>query len=171
MSCRVNSSCGLHVHLDMRQRRPTKCYKNLIRTQDILMQLVDSTRRNNVEYCEKVNVDPALLKKLYFSDTGKPDYNGMYIGRGNQSSNPTYDRYTAINAQAYYKFRTIEVRLHHGSIDMTEIYNWCLLLTTIVDARTIANPITNLEQLKSSCRAMKTQTVKYINRTIEKYAS
>lgn len=43
----VNNSCGLHVHLDMRNRDVKKVYGNLLGAQDLLFSLVDNHRRKN----------------------------------------------------------------------------------------------------------------------------
>lgn len=175
LNATVNKSCGLHVHLDMRHRRPTKSYKNLIRCQDILMAAVHPDRRTNQRYCKKVDIDESMLKKMYFPENGKPDYFGVYIGRGGRAANgnvnPTSDRYTAINAAAWYKFRTIEIRLHQGSIDMDEVMNWVSLLNTIVDARTISTRVDNLTVLKRVCRAIKPSTVSYLKEVMDKYSA
>lgn len=49
----VNSSCGLHVHLDMRQRDKESCYKKLLKFQDALFALVNEDRWGNT-YCQFV---------------------------------------------------------------------------------------------------------------------
>lgn len=51
----VNSSCGLHVHLDMRNRNVDKCYTNLLNFQDLLFRLVAKSRQNN-NYAEYVTL-------------------------------------------------------------------------------------------------------------------
>ncbi len=48
---RTNSSCGLHVHLDMRKRNAKNCYDRLMKFQDVLFGLVAKNRWGN-EYCE-----------------------------------------------------------------------------------------------------------------------
>lgn len=41
---KANESCGLHVHLDMRQREPDECYQKLLRFQDALFAIVNKDR-------------------------------------------------------------------------------------------------------------------------------
>jgi putative amidoligase enzyme len=104
---KVNASCGLHVHLDMRNREPSKAYANLVLTQPLLFRLVTKGRKRS-GYCDEVSQGTS--------------FESMTHG----------DRYRTINASAYEKFKTIEVRMHHGTIDGEKIVNWiCLLLETI----------------------------------------
>lgn len=100
---RVNDSCGLHVHLDMRQRKMMDCYEKLLKVQDILFGLVNKNRWNN-QYCKYTN----------------------------KNAN---NRFTAINKESFQKHKTIEVRLHHGSIDVKEIGNWINLLLKAINTK------------------------------------
>lgn len=103
---KVNSSCGLHVHLDMRYRDVRKCYQKLVDFQDILFGLVSPRRWTN-EFCE-------------WSDPTR-----------NQ-----WDRFCAINYTAFAVHKTLEVRLHHGSVDTVKIGAWIqLLLRAIKDKK------------------------------------
>lgn len=104
---KVNKSCGLHVHLDMRNREPSKAYANLVLTQPLLFRLVHKSRKRS-GYCDEINTESKFEQMV---NSG---------------------RYYTINASAYSKFKTIEVRMHQGTIDGDKIVNWiCLLLETI----------------------------------------
>lgn len=48
----TNNSCGLHVHLDMRQRNKRACFDKLFKMQDVMYRLVKPNRWRNT-YCEK----------------------------------------------------------------------------------------------------------------------
>jgi hypothetical protein len=108
----VNDTCGLHVHLDMRKYleaetrdKITTIFTNLVKSQKYLQGLVHADRVYN-DYC-----------------------------RPNTKTDPFYspNRYRAINSQALGRHKTIEVRLHHGSLDITEVINWVTLLLGIVN--------------------------------------
>lgn len=90
MGARVNKTCGLHVHLDQRNNtQPDIAFKNLVRSLSLLYTVVPKTRRENT-YCKRnhtTNFDQAR--------------NG--------------NRYKAINASAYYRYKTLEVRLFGGT--------------------------------------------------------
>lgn len=106
-STSVNKTCGLHVHIDCRNRDVEHVYNNLIRCQRLLFSMVPVSRRKN-SYC-------AWLTPRTFDNL--PD-----------------GRYFAINGAAYSKHKTIEVRLHSGTVDMSKITRWVDILRHIVDA-------------------------------------
>lgn len=108
MGAKVNSSCGLHVHLDQRNRTPEdvkQTFANFIRAQNLLFEVVPSSRREN-NFCKK--------------------------HRGTDFEQATRgQRYKAINASAFRKHRTIEIRLFNGTVNATKIINWVKTLWAI----------------------------------------
>lgn len=106
--------CGLHVHLDMRNRRKDLVYSNMVACQDILLGIVDPSRHNN-EFCTSVS-----SKKFPTNFTGE-----------------RRDRYKTINAAAYYKYKTIEIRMHQGTVDFDEIANWTSLLIKLANYKKV----------------------------------
>lgn len=100
----VNKSCGLHVHLDMRDVYGTgrlgARINRLRKALPILGLMVSESRRHN-SYCQ------------------------LEVSRRNG------DRYFAVNLTSLEKHRTIEVRLHSGTTDYTKISNWVELLYSI----------------------------------------
>lgn len=113
----VNDSCGLHVHLDMRQRDVNKSYNRLRMFQDMLFGMVDKERRSNNEYCEYTT-----------------DYND-------------HGRYVAINRESYESHKTIEIRLHQGSVNVKQIKNWINLLLKILNTKDKPAQMTNKTQV------------------------
>lgn len=58
-----NESCGLHVHLDMRNRDKEKCYTRLFNNLDMLSKKVAKHRLNN-DYCDlNTDINMALAGK------------------------------------------------------------------------------------------------------------
>jgi hypothetical protein len=100
----TNETCGLHVHLDMRNRNVNKCYEKLLKFQHIIFPLVDHSRWIN-EYCG-----------------------------WSTKNNKEYRRMTAINYTAYDKHKTIEVRLHQGTTNVRAIENWVKLLLKAIES-------------------------------------
>ena len=102
----VNDTCGLHIHIDMRNRDVNKCYERLIKFQDILFGMVEKERRSN-SYCK------------FATDQNK------------------FDRYVAINKEmAYSQHKTIEIRLHHATLDLKRIEQWIKLLLKVISSTT-----------------------------------
>ena len=107
---KVNATCGLHVHIDVRKRDPLDVYARLLRAMPWLYAVVSPSRksgRHAEQYCAR--------------PTKEPDYE---------------NRYRAVNFCSVSAHRTIEVRLHHGTIDARKITMWCELLLAIVKAPT-----------------------------------
>lgn len=99
---------GLHVHIDMRRRNKDLVYNNLVSCQYALLSIVDPKRYNN-EFCRVVE-----SRKFPTEFTGQRE-----------------ERYKTINAAAFYKYKTLEIRMHEGSVDFTQISNWVDLLIRI----------------------------------------
>lgn len=100
----VNGSCGLHVHIDARNRPPVETARRLVRAQELLYRMVPVSRsRNN------------------------------FCARSKSASLSPKTRYRGVNTAAYGKFRTIEVRIHSGSVNADKIINWVKVLTKIAD--------------------------------------
>lgn len=107
LGAEVNSSCGLHVHIDMRHRNANECLDRLVRGQTLLYAMVPQSRRNN-HYCKPT---PKMCKNV--------DYG--------------IDRYHGINVDAYHKYYTLECRIHSGTVNATKITNWVDLLLQLTD--------------------------------------
>jgi hypothetical protein len=94
----VNTSCGLHIHLDCRDKTDDEVRKIAKRMDSwlkALQEFVPESRRTN-SYC-----------KFGFSVS---------------------DRYRAVNYTSFGKFKTLEIRLHSGTVDYTKIIAWIRLL-------------------------------------------
>lgn len=105
----TNRTCGLHVHLDMRNKTEEErklIYGKLVRAHTGLYSMLPASRKAN-HYC-RPNTSP--------SDPNEED------------------RYYAVNWTALRKHGTIEVRSHSGTVDPVKINNWVELLIAARDA-------------------------------------
>ena len=96
---KVNTSCGLHVHIDCRGRIEAdvrKIAKRMTSWLIALKEFVPESRRNNSDYAA-----------LSFSEVS---------------------RYRAVNFTAFQKYQTLEIRLHSGTVDYTKIIAWIRLV-------------------------------------------
>ncbi len=99
---KVNKTCGLHVHLDMRGKtfkEVTKIARNYNKWLYALREFVPESRRNNDQYCAW----------------------GI----------STRNRYHAVNVCSFERHKTLEIRLHSGTTDFTKIISWIRLLELI----------------------------------------
>lgn len=102
--CKVDRTCGLHVHVDVRDLdldQAKAVYRRLIRLQSVLKQLVPPSRRRN-RYCR---------------------------WRSNLAGGT---RYTAINFRSYSKFKTIEFRCQSGTTNREKIETWAEICYQLV---------------------------------------
>lgn len=114
--------CGLHVHVDVRRREKDVVFNNLVACQHLMFQMVPKARRNG-EFSMKVH-----SRKFPTKFTGKRQ-----------------DRYMSINAAAFYRHQTLEIRMLEGTTDFATVSNWVDLLVKITNHK---------EPVKSSVRTM-----------------
>jgi len=141
MKAVVNETCGLHVHLDMRGLDSLiikQRFVNLVKSQKYLQGMVTEKRRTN-HFCKPTRgLDPYLQP----------------------------ERYYAINGRALQKYNTIEVRLHHGTLDATEIINWITLLLDIIKGEEIKRAPATLEKFMTKIK-IRPEIKEYVKKKIE----
>lgn len=144
----VNWTCGFHVHLDMRRRLVKKAFKNLVLAQDVLYKMQPSSRRKN-KFCKPTT------------------YTLMTLMEKNTSSIRSPARYLGVNPYAMKKHKTIEVRIHTGTINYEKIVNWVDTLIAIVNAPKIKTRITEINIAKRL--KLPGHLVKYINNRVDRF--
>jgi len=139
----VNKSCGMHVHIDMRNRDSDKSYQNLVSAQGVFFKM-----------------NPKSRLEEYAKRSQERDFE---IAKG------TGDRYRGINATAYNKHKTIEIRIHSGTIDYIKVTNWIELLLSVVNCE--KKHVKNFISLKSFCETFSIPEAlrEYIKERIEKF--
>jgi Putative amidoligase enzyme len=121
---KVDVRCGTHVHFDMRNRDVKLVYENLFKTQKFLRKFVTKNRKYN-RFCQ-MNKAETFDKQLSLGD-----------------------RYYSLNVQAYSRHKTIEVRMHQGTLDPSEIVPWIKLLLKIVNYQaSVPDKVNTLKQAR-----------------------
>lgn len=120
----VNSSCGLHVHLDARNMS-IKHWRNLYINYARLEAIIDSfmpnsRRRNNNGYCRSIANYPRLEAAI-FACNSIEDIRALFGSR-----------YYKINAEAYMRHKTVEFRQHSGTTDYEKISMWVAFLQKLL---------------------------------------
>jgi hypothetical protein len=69
-------------------------------------------------------------KRLFHADLMRRTYPKR---KGDGSNQVGGDRYYAFNVQSWFKYGTVEIRLHHGTVNRDKIVNWALLWTSFFD--------------------------------------
>ena len=128
----VNTSCGLHVHLDMRHRNAHQVYTQLFQTQPALYSLVPQHRRDSI-YC-------VPNEKPHFA------YAAERFG---------------INTNALREHGTLELRMHAGTVNAEQINHWISILLAIVKTKKyFSHPVQDVETLHSIVK-LKPETLDY----------
>ena len=104
--CRAytNSTCGTHVHIDMRGKDVNK----VCRIANNLTNIICSWRTLLPRHRVQNRFARMVTSFGYIRDSG--------------------DRYCAINLQSYRMHKTLEIRSLEGTLDFYTIWNWCKFL-------------------------------------------
>lgn len=147
----ANRSCGLHIHCDMRNRDHKLAYKNLVRVQNILRGSQPTGRINNI-HCRPNATDSFATIESENRD----------------------NRYWVVNPNAYKEHTTLEVRIHEGTTECKDIYNWIAFLDTIVSLKTElpVNKLTLASQLNESYSlGIPDSAVQYVDTRVKRFNS
>lgn len=143
VSAKVNQSCGLHVHLDMRSISKNKdlIHQNLVNTQAILYSLVPKSRRDN-QYCRH---------------TAESRFSHV---EGNH--------HLGVNTKdAYGKHKTFEIRIHSGTTNLLKINNWIELLNSIANNTKPMPVCKNLDDLQNNLdKPLRPELIDYITKRV-----
>jgi hypothetical protein len=140
LGCKVNKTCGIHVHHDARDL-DLASWKRLLTTYATFEAQIDtyqpaSRRANNAYYCR------SLTSRFYGSPTETVDrINGARRRETLQTLWGT--RYVKVNTQSYVKHGTLEFRQHAGSVNGEKVNNWIILTQLMVLAAKSNKPRTN----------------------------
>lgn len=144
----VNRSCGLHVHLDVRDRDASVVYTNLVRAM-ALLKGSQPVGRTTSKFCVPNKYD----------DIDKHQ-DGLEASK-----------YLVVNPRPFHDGRgTVEVRVHEGSVDAEAITNWVMFLNTIANKQeVIANKKYNRAKDLNKAIALPAACINYIDSRIEKF--
>ena len=142
----VTRSNGLHVHFGL-TRVPKTNLLNLVqywyRHEELIFRLVKRGRRNN-SYCHKYCAETGKYVSAYrdimkltkkhsvLSDLVDSDY---FLS---DNASDLFEKYKALNTSNLMRSYgtasgTVEVRLHHGTLDSAEIESWVILMQQVIN--------------------------------------
>lgn len=133
---RVDKSCGLHVHVDCRdfKRKDPSDFQKLsfvwAKLESKMFSLVSTGRRDN-NYCKPWGNDfwPSSIRKVKSFDY-RPN-----------------SRYMSLNLESFHAHKTVENRMHQGTINPKKILTWAAINSKIVDFAK-KNSIKKIETIK-----------------------
>lgn len=147
LNVRIDKSCGLHVHVDMRTRDHIKSFYNLVRMQKFLYSMVPAKRKAS----RRENGYSQVVESPEWSVPG--------------------DHYYGINSEAWNKYKTLEIRMHCGTSQTRKINNWISLLVGIVDAPKLTSAIPDTIKDMQDTLGLSDGHIKYVESRLAKFAS
>ena len=124
---KVNSSCGLHIHIDGANHTP-RSLKNLVFTfrakEDLIFKAVGTQRSRLEHWCKPIDdklVDS--IKKLKTTDNSslRSTWYGTYDDWHDESAHYHASRYHALNLHSLWYRGTVEFRLFEATLHAGEI--------------------------------------------------
>ena len=127
---KVNSSCGIHIHIDGAKHTPVSL-KNVINfmcsRQDLVYEALD-VKAGREYYCQKMcpellkeikskrELDSGSIEKLWYSSA-----NNGYYGEVDSHSRYNKTRYQCLNLHSYFYRGTVEFRLFNSTTHAGEL--------------------------------------------------
>ena len=138
LGAKVNSSCGLHVHIDARNMS-VDSVKAVVRrymlNEDIIDKFMPKTRRkDNNRFCR------SILSACYYSSQAVAlNELGWMSTIQEMTQRFLGNRYVKLNIMSYLVHGSIEFRHHGGTTDAKKIVNWVSFCQQFVDGAIAGN--------------------------------
>lgn len=133
---KVNTSCGLHVHWNVRDYTGADVKDLLtlyIKFEEVIDSLVAPSRRGDVnEYSYSLR----RLGHEWVNRLGHDSETATSIAEGFTNGNRdryTSTRYRKVNLASYFMYKTIEFRQHQGTVDWEKALNWIVFTQALVE--------------------------------------
>lgn len=118
----IDSSCGLHLHVDLTDEDGQDCFKlayAYMHTYDFWTSFISDARKRNYYCARHTYSDPDILSYRDFNDWCTFASNGS--------------RYDWVNWYAYLQHGTVELRHHTATLNGEKICNWIKSHTRFID--------------------------------------
>jgi hypothetical protein len=147
-SSAVNTSCGLHVHVDMRElvsaEKLHRIFSNFVSCNGVFSRLIPKSRREN-KFCKRNRT------------------------KNFDASRRSSSRYWFVNALSWSAHRTLEIRCHSGTIDSDKIINWVKFLLAIKRHDGELKQVRSIKKLASTL-ALPFELTRYLQEREKKFA-
>lgn len=125
LGAETNTSCGLHVHVSTTGLSAKGMFAMLRRYalwESTIDTFVQPSRRESRNSCAKSVKRDAARMETFFSDA----LERRLVFRSKREFAETADscHQKKLDFDSYFKYRTVEFRQHHGSVDPVEVTNW-----------------------------------------------
>jgi hypothetical protein len=163
----INKTCGLHIHFDAENfSMPTwrNLYKNYIICEGTIDSMMPNSRRaNNNYYCQSIIGNGSRTRAFRKLDNAR-----TVLELSQTMTNR--DRYRKVNAESFFRHKSIEFRQHSGTINYEKISNWILFLHGIVSYSEKGKIVTN-GNFETMSAFMKNETHNFYHNRIQELAA
>lgn len=131
VGAKVNSSCGLHVHHDIKDLKRKQIIRiyNFYNKFEKYIDMIHKASRKNNRYAKSIS---GIIDRVNNSETRNELLRNV-AGQGVSNSHYYGIRYYKINLRSFLYYGTIEFRQHAGTIKFEEISNWINFTHKIVE--------------------------------------
>lgn len=132
LGAKVNKTCGLHVHHDIRDY-DLEDFKSLFilytKCEPAMDALVPASRRSdNNTYCRSLR-SQNIFYWIHRASSVRSIADHLCMEVGSSRA-----RYLKLNIMSYFQYGTIEFRQHSGTVDSGKIINWVVFTQAMVNA-------------------------------------
>lgn len=157
LSTQVNNTCGLHVHLDCRDLKGVK----KVRTSSLdgpSYTYEGPGKKDLMRRAGRLGKVLPLMEGMVDGSRLDNEYCQLEVSRMGQG------KYYAINTNSFLTHKTIEVRLHHSSIDFKEIHDWAEFLYFVSRNKIESEEIIDFEDFKKELPEAPKEILRYVKR-------
>lgn len=129
--CKVNNTCGMHVHVGVRGMAPARVRKiavAFLNAEQHFDSLVPAGRLNN-RYCQSNTARVGRHARAALRDATTIRQIADVMNGGNSSHRYNQFRYHKLNFQSFVQHGTIEFRQHAGTVESEKACAWVRLIT------------------------------------------
>ena len=157
LDAQVNDSCGLHIHLDCRDLGFVKRIRSG-NTSGSYYLYEGPGREELLKRGSRLGKVIPLMEKMVDASRLDNEYCECVeprLGSG---------KYRAINMDAFLEHKTIEIRLHEGTLDFKTIHNWAEFLYFVSRNKIESEVVYDFESFKKELPESPKQILQYVKR-------
>jgi hypothetical protein len=133
--CKVNKSCGLHVHVGVRGQQ-VEFFKNLIRLYASAEGAIDSFLAPSRRGAASVWCQPVCVGAGFETATTVDEVALTTSQTPGEMNVRNHTRYRKVNLQPYWSHGTVEFRQHQGTVEAAKVTNWVRLVLRMAETAT-----------------------------------
>jgi len=165
----VDIRCGLHIHLNVGNWGPDELqmmWEFYYKIQNNLTKMVARSRVNN-EYCERL---PPYNRELSFEANLYDGDEYRIANKTGHKYDPARDRIVNFHDFDFEDRRSVEVRLHQGTVKAKKVYNWIMINKNLMKYAVTSNDYSlSLANFLSVAGGKDIELERYIKKRMDRF--